>query len=104
MINLPNEIILKIFSYLNEPKDLAMCVTVNKLWNILASDGSLWLKHLKNNFVNTPRLPGQHLNLKDRERERFYPFQPMENVSYMAIAMSWKREFGEYTRLYARVK
>lgn len=39
--SLPDEVLLKVFSNLN-PKDLSQCAQVNRKWNNLAMDGSLW--------------------------------------------------------------
>ncbi|XP_033746571.1 F-box/LRR-repeat protein 5-like [Pecten maximus] len=39
--NLPEELMLKIFSHLN-PRQLCSCAQVSQRWNELATDGSLW--------------------------------------------------------------
>ena len=41
----PDEVAIKIFSYLN-PQDLGRCAQVSHHWNNLALDGSLWRNFL----------------------------------------------------------
>lgn len=48
--NLPSEMILKIFSYLNV-LDLGRCSLVNRQWSLISNDKTLWLKLLKKHEV-----------------------------------------------------
>ena len=50
MDTLPDELVLKIFHYLDK-RDLCQCSRVNRKWNILTYTDSLWLKFSLNDLV-----------------------------------------------------
>lgn len=52
---IPQEIILHIFTYL-KPLDLTRSCVVNKTWNIIASDVTLWKKFYRSLPLNYRRL------------------------------------------------
>lgn len=69
--NLPEEIMLMIFSYLSTPKELAQLSLVNKLWNCLANDDQVWTNlAIRNGYGDPKKHPSDFLH----EGKKYYRY------------------------------
>lgn len=92
-MKLPTELLLSIFSRLDNPLDISNCSRVCKHWNLVCRDGRLW-----NNLCllyNVPSYTGD--NYKERERERFTSMSGVvtKYTNPEFIYKLWFREFHQ---------
>ncbi len=75
MDTLPDELVLKIFYYLDK-RDLCQCARVNRKWNILSYTDSLWLKFSLNDVTKPKWCASRILDIADTNyliENRFSP-------------------------------
>ncbi|CAF3002459.1 unnamed protein product [Rotaria sp. Silwood2] len=75
---LSSDVIVKILSYLQDVSDLGCCLFISKLWNLAASQPSLWKKFVKEEF-------GDYFNHDDNCNwlqfyKRFHELNIQENL------------------------
>ena len=105
-VNLPPELLLEIFSYLESPKDLITCSGVCKTWSFVVSDPSVWLKWCMHFWIPLPN-SNEKENAKEKDKERFSEWSqtPMDVQKQSKQAfVQWYQDFEGFHESYARVK
>ena len=80
--NLPNEVLLKVFTYLNI-RDLGFCAQVSTRLRDISIDESLWQKiNVFNKVVPTGFI--QHILKVRKSQKIFFPFNPLKKPETFA--------------------